>query len=210
MIISWFGLSSFRFSGKDITIITDPFGSETGLSPVKGSADVVISTNPDNPWSNNFSSISNSPFIISSPGEFDIKGAFVTGIQAENKQLEGASTIYFLEIEDIRVAFIGPIQQNQLTEAQQEIMEGADIVLIPVGDKQVLSYEQAARISTQLEPFIVIPHSYKIPGLSMNLDGLDKFTKEMSGKPTTQEKLSVKKKDLSGESSQLIILTPMR
>ena len=209
MTITWFGLSSFKITGKDVTIITDPFGSKTGLAPVKGSADIVISTNPDNPWCNNFSSISNNPFIISSPGEFDIKGAFMIGTKAQNKDL-GDSTIYSIEIEDIRIAFLGPIQQPQLTDQQQEVMEGADIVLIPVGDKQVLDYEQAARIATQLEPYIVIPHSYQTPGLNVNLDKLDKFTKEMSGKPVTQEKLTVKKKDLQGESTKHIILTPMR
>ena len=42
MTISWFGLSSFKITGKDITIITDPFGKSTGLTAVRGAADVVI------------------------------------------------------------------------------------------------------------------------------------------------------------------------
>ncbi|MBI2607323.1 MAG: MBL fold metallo-hydrolase [Candidatus Doudnabacteria bacterium] len=209
MTISWFGLSSFKITGKDITIITDPFGSKSGLTPVRGAADVIVSTNPEHPWCNSFSSVSSTPFIISGPGEFDIKGAFIIGAPAENKEL-GASTIYAIEIEDVRLAFIGPIQQTQLTEPQQQIMEGADIVLVPVGNKQVLDYESAARIATQLEPFIVIPHSFKIPKLDADLDKIDKFLKEMGSKSEEMEKLTIKKKDLSGEGSRLVILTPMR
>ncbi|MDP4000973.1 MAG: MBL fold metallo-hydrolase [bacterium] len=209
MIISWFGLSSFKITGHDVTIITDPFGSKTGLAPVKGTADIILSSNSESEWCNNFSSISGDPFIISGPGEFDIKGAFIIGTPAENKDL-GPTTIFAIEVEDIRIAFLGPIQQNQLSDTQQEILEGSDIVLVPVGDKQVLDYEQAARIATQLEPFIVIPHTYKIPKLTANLDKIDKFVKEMSNKSEELEKLTLKKKDLTSGSTRLIVLTPMR
>ena len=105
---------------------------------------------------------------------------------------------------------MGLIKQDRLTDAQKEALEGTDIVLIPAGDKQVLGYVEAAKIATQLEPFIVIPHSYKIPGVSLNFDKLDKFLQEMGGKHQEMDKLSIKKKDLVGETTQLIVLTPQR
>src|SRR4051812_26599807 len=115
MTISWFGLSSFKITGRDITIITDPFGSDTGLSPVRGAADVVISSSPENSQTNNFSSIQGTPFIVQGPGEYDIKGAFIMGQPAENKE-SGKITIYSIEVEDIRIAFLGPIKQSALTD----------------------------------------------------------------------------------------------
>jgi len=209
MTISWFGLSSFKITGKDITIITDPFGKTTGLSSVRGAADVVITSNPDLDWCNNFSSVSGNPFIINGPGEYDIKGAFIIGTPGENKDL-GAITIYSIELEGIRIAFLGPIKQTQLTDQQKETLEGSDIVLVPVGGKQILDFEIGAKIATKLEPFIVIPHSYKIPGLELNLDKLDKFLQEMGGKSQEDEKLTIKKKDLIGEQTTLMILKPQR
>ncbi len=209
MTISWFGLSSFKITGKDITIITDPFGKTTGLSPVRGAADVVISSNPALDSCNNFSSISGNPFIVSGPGEYDIKGSFIIGSAAENKKL-GATTIYSIEVEGVRIAFLGPIQQTQLTDAQKTALEGSDIVLVPVGGKDILDFENAAKIATQLEPFIVVPHSYKISGLELPLDKLDKFLQEMGGKHEEMEKITLKKKDLIGDATQLIILTPQR
>ena len=209
MTISWFGLSSFKITSKDLTIITDPFGGSTGLTSVRGQADIVISSNPKLDWSNNFSSISGEPFIVNGPGEYDIKDAFIIGAAAENKEL-GATTIYSIEVEGVRIAFVGPIKQTSLTDSQKEIFEGADIVLIPVGGKQVLDYEAAAKIANQLEPFIIVPHSYKIPGLELNLDKLDKFLQEMGGKHSEEEKITLKKKDLVGEQTQLVILTPQR
>jgi L-ascorbate metabolism protein UlaG (beta-lactamase superfamily) len=209
MTISWFGLSSFKITSRDITIITDPFGKTTGLTAVRGAADVIISSNPTLDWCNNFSSISGNPFIISGPGEYDIKDIFIIGAGAENKEL-GQNTIYSIEVESIRIAFFGPIQQTSLTDEQKETLEGSDIVLIPVGGRQILDYEFATKIANQLEPFIIIPHSYKTPGLELNLEKLDKFLQEMGGKHTEEEKLTLKKKDLVGEQTSLIVLTPQR
>ncbi len=209
MTISWFGLSSFKIIGKDVTIITDPFGKSTGLTSVRGAADIVISSNPNLDWCNNFSSISGEPFMVTGPGEYDIKGAFIIGTSAENKEL-GPMTIYSIEVEGIRIAFLGPIKQAQLSDEQKEAMEGADIALVPVGGREVLDFEAGAKIANQLEPFIVIPHSYKTAGLSLNLDKLDKFLQEMGGKHIEEEKITLKKKDLAGEQTQLIVLTPQR
>ena len=209
MTISWFGLSSFKITGKDLTIITDPFGKTTGLTAVRGNADVVICSNPALDWCNNFSSISGNPLIIRGPGEYDIKEAFIIGTPAENQEL-GKTTIYSMEVEGVRISFLGPIKQTALTDEQKEVLEGSDIVLVPVGGKQILDYEAATKIATQLEPFIIIPHSYKVSGLELNLDKLDKFLQEMGGKHTEQDKLTIKKKDLTGEQTALMILTPQR
>jgi L-ascorbate metabolism protein UlaG (beta-lactamase superfamily) len=209
MTISWFGLSSFKITGKDITIITDPFGSDTGLSPVRGAADVVISSSPENSWTNNFSSIQGSPFLITGPGEYDIKEAFIMGASAENSEL-GKITIYSIELEGIRIAFMGPIKQSQLTDEQKALFESADIVLVPVGGKQVLDFDVAAKIATGLEPYIIVPHSYKIQGLSLSLEKVDKFLQETGGKPEELEKLSLKKKDFVAETTNIIVLAPLR
>src|SRR5258708_1226411 len=209
MTISWFGLSSFKITSKDMTIITDPFGKTTGLTAVRGAANVVICSNPALDWCNNFSSISGEPFIINGPGEYDIKDAFVIGTAAENKEL-GANTIYSIEVEGIRIAFLGPIKQASLTDEQKEVFEGADIVLIPVGGKQILDFEVGSKIAPQMEPFIIVPQSYNTPGIELNLDKLEKFLQEMGGKHTEEEKLTLKKKDLVGEQTQLVILTPQR
>jgi L-ascorbate metabolism protein UlaG (beta-lactamase superfamily) len=205
MTLSWFGISSFKIVGKDITIITDPFTSSTGLTAVRGGADVVVCSNPNSEAANNFSSITGEPFFITGPGEYDIKGVFIIGAAAGAEH-----SIYSIEVEGIRIAFLGQFKQTELTDEQKESLEGADIVLVPVGGKDILDFESAAKIATKLEPFIVIPHSYKIPGLSLNFDKLDKFLQEMGGKHVEQDKLTLKKKDLVGEQTQLIILTPQR
>lgn len=207
MNISWFGLSSFKITAKDVTIITDPFGSSSGLSPVRGAADVVVSSNKESQMANNFSSIQGSPFVVNGPGEYEIKGVFIMGTPAGSKP---ESTIYSIEVEDIRIAFLGLINQATLSESQKEVLEGADIVLVPVGGSEVLNFEDAAKLATQLEPFYVIPHTYAIPGLKGGFDKVEKFVKEMGGEPLKDDKLQLRKKDLVGEATKLVLLNPQR
>jgi L-ascorbate metabolism protein UlaG (beta-lactamase superfamily) len=209
MTITWFGLSSFKIVAKDVTIITDPFGSSTGLSPVRGGADIVVLSNPSLDWGNNTSSITGNPFIINGPGEYDIKGVFIQGAPAENKAL-GNNTIFSIEVEDIRIAFFGAFKQDELTDEQKQIFDGCDIVLIPVGGQDILDAEQASKIATKLEPYYIVPHSYKTEGLKLGLDKLDTFTKEMGGKPTETDKISVKKKDFTTDTTSVVVLTPQR
>ena len=128
-----------------------------------------------------------------------------TNVAANQK----SATIYAIEVEDIRIAFLGQTKLTSLTDQQKDVLKGADIVLIPVGGKDVMDFETAGKIATQLEPFIIIPHSYKISGLTANLDKVDKFLQEM-GKHQEMEKFTVKKKDLVGESTDVLILTPQR
>ena len=209
MTITWFGLSSFKITGKDTAIITDPFGSNTGLSPVRGGADIVITSDPENSLANNFSSITGTPFFVTGPGEYDIKGVFIMGTPGESKASKTA-TIYSIEVENVRIAFIGPMKIAELSDKQKEVLEGADIVLIPAGGKNILSYEEAVKIANKLEPFYVIPHSYKTTGVTVDLDKLEKFLKEMGGKSTEVDKLTLKKKELIGETTSLVVLTPQR
>ena len=42
MQIQYFGLSSFKITTKEATIITDPFHKDSGLTPPRGAADILI------------------------------------------------------------------------------------------------------------------------------------------------------------------------
>jgi len=66
---------------------------------------------------------------------------------------------------------------------------------------------------SQIEPRITIPMHYQIPKLNPpaggKLEGLDKFLKALGLKSITPEnKLSIKKKDLSPEEAKIIVLKP--
>jgi hypothetical protein len=47
---------------------------------------------------------------------------------------------------------------------------------------------------------------YKTPGLKVDLDGVEKFIKELGIKPTNEVRLKISKKDLPQEDMELVVL----
>lgn len=216
MHISWFGLSSFKLTSRDVTLITDPFSKSSGLTPPRGAAQILVSSAPDNDLCNNFSSISDNPFLIDSPGEYDVKGVFIRGLPISVKKPEGSKppldkrAVFSFNMEGLLIGFLGQYPEKILLEEHIEEMDGIDILLVPVGGGNSCDAEAAVGIINQIEPKIVIPMQYKIPGCVVKLDPVDRFLKEMGGKGEEMDKLLVKKNDLEEEKTRIIILNPQR
>lgn len=211
MYITWLGQSCFKIQGKEVTIATDPYEPNLGLKPFYLKADIVTVSH-DHHDHNYVKAIKGHPFIISHPGEYEIKKVFIYGIPSwhDNKEGKerGANTIYLFEFEDLKIVHLGDLGSD-LADEQLEKLEGADILMIPIGGTYTLEAKGAAHVISQIEPKIVIPMHYKIPGLKVNIDGLNKFSKEMGVKETESlDKLKINKKDLPMEETKIIILKP--
>lgn len=207
MVISWFGLSSFKISSGNLTVVTDPFSKNVGLMPPRRQTDVVVISNIKNEAYNNSESLGDEKtFVIDGPGEFDIKGLFIHGFPSAN------ATIYGVRMEDIRLGFLGSTKQKELTDEQLETLGEVDILFIPVGGKTVCDAEEAVTIVNQIEPKIVIPMHYAQKGLRIPLEKVEQFLKEMgSTAKTAQEKLTIKKSGLpDAEHAQVVVLSPQR
>jgi len=163
MQIQYFGLSSFKVITKEATVITDPFHKDAGLAPVRGNADILILAEKNNKIYSAISGISGGHFDITDPGEYDIKGVTVTGIpiKQENKHI----TIFLIESEDIRILNLTHLKELTLNEEELEEFGEIDILILPVGGNIVMSASAASKAVNAVEPKIVIPSHYKIPGL---------------------------------------------
>jgi len=62
-------------------------------------------------------------------------------------------------------------------------------------------------VISQIEPRIVIPMHYKTKDMKIDIDGVDKFIKELGIEATYEEKLKINKKDLPAEDMELVILS---
>jgi L-ascorbate metabolism protein UlaG (beta-lactamase superfamily) len=208
MQIQYFGLSSFKITSKDAVIITDPFHKDTGLVAPRGAADILILSEKNNKIYSAVSGISGEHFDITDPGEYDIKGVTITGIPL--KQEDKYVSVFLIESEDIRILNLTHVKDFNLKEEELEELGEIDILILPVGGNTVLSASTASKLVNSIEPKIVIPSHYKIPGLIFDLDAKEKFIKEMGGKKEDTDKLTVKKKDLQEEGMKLVVLEPLR
>jgi len=212
MYISWLGQSCFKIQDKTtpdgITIVTDPFDKSIGLKVPNFEADIVTVSH-DHHDHNNVSALRGNPFIINSAGEYDRKGVMIEGVESYHDDKQGTklgkNIIYRIEIDDITIVHLGDLGQI-LDNKQLEKIGGADILLVPVGGTYTLDAKNAVEVVSQIEPRIVIPMHYKIKNLKINLDGVEKFIKELGLKPTIEEKLKISKKDLPAEDMELVIL----
>ncbi len=213
MQIHYFGLSSFKIITKEATTITDPFDKESGLTSPRGSADLIISAEKNNKLYNAISGISGEPFLINDPGEYDVKGVTVTGIplkQDNDGEQTRYVTAFLIESEDIKILNLTHIREFTIKKEDLEGLGSIDILILPVGGNSVMTARDAANVVNDIEPRIVIPSHYEIPGLSLPYDKLDTFIKEMGGKSETVDKLLIKRKDLPEENIKLVIIEPLR
>ena len=95
---------------------------------------------------------------------------------------------------------------QKLTEEQIDFLGDIDVLLIPVGGKYTIDGAEAAEVVRQIEPRMVIPMHYKIPGLTIDIDDEKKFLKEMGGKADKETKLKITRKDLPEDNIRVVIL----
>lgn len=217
MTIQWYGHSCFKIltkpegrgSGDDVVIFTDPFDRSIGLRPPQGKAD-IITVSHQHYDHNNVSALKGDPAVMELPGEYSIKGVSITGINSFHDKVQGAerglNTIFAIESEGIRFCHLGDLGTN-LDKKQLEEVNGVDILAIPVGGPCSLTAKEAQAVVEQIDPKIVLPMHYKIPGLKMKdiVDEKD-FCREIGTCPRERvAKLILKKKDLD-ESERKIVL----
>jgi L-ascorbate metabolism protein UlaG (beta-lactamase superfamily) len=206
--ITWLGHSCFRIKGKEAVLVTDPCHPSLGYSLGKLQADIVTMSH-FHPGHSYTEAISNDFKVISGPGEYELKGTFITGTvtfhDAEKGSKLGKNTVYLIEFDGMTLCHLGDLghlPDSDLTEALGEI----DVLFLPVGGVTTIGGSVAAEIVRSLSPKVVIPMHYRTPSLVGELEPVDRFLKELGLKETvSQLKLSVNRANLP-LTTQVIVL----
>ncbi|MDP4031216.1 MAG: MBL fold metallo-hydrolase [Candidatus Beckwithbacteria bacterium] len=210
MEISLLGHSSFLLKIKAAKLVTDPFGKAPGFLQVKSEADVVtISHNHHD--HDDLSQISGTPVVIDGPGEYEVKGFSITGLASwhddQGGKLRGANTVYLIEAEDMKLVHLGD-QGTALNESQLAVLEGVDILFVPVGGVFSLDAQAAWKVVQSLSPRLIIPMHYQTKEHNRDFGKLatvDDFIKTVGLEPRKETKLVVSKLILP-EETELVIL----
>jgi L-ascorbate metabolism protein UlaG (beta-lactamase superfamily) len=183
MEITWYGLSCFRLTERGMaSIVTDPYDhAVTGYEPLKLKADIVTVSH-DAPGHNFVSAVKGKNHLITGPGEFEIGGVFITGVQTnghgKRSSDEPRNTLYVFDFDGVNVAHLGDLRRVP-SQAEIEALGTVHVVLVPVGGGGGLTGAKAIEVISLLEPGIVIPMHYSTPGSSMKLAPVSKFLKDM-------------------------------
>ena len=147
MEITWYGLSCFRLTERGLaSVVTDPYDHEVvGFSALKLRAEIVTISH-DAPGHNFTSGAKGYDHLITGPGEFEIGGVFITGVQTNGHKRnaeEPRNTLYVFEYEGVTVAHLGDLRR---VPSQQEIeaLGTVHVALVPVGGGGGLNASRAA------------------------------------------------------------------
>lgn len=204
MIISYYGKQSFKVSFGETTLSFDPISKKSKEKESRFGSDItLVSVNhPDFNGSDQNAHGDREPFVINGPGEYEVKEVFIKGFPSKSHYDKGdyINTIYFAELEGIKMCFLGAIDTIDMPTEAQESLDQIDILFIPVGSSGVLSPSEAAKLSARIEPRIIIPmvHDEKVLKKFLDEAGND------SQKPV--DKLTIKKKDLVGREGDVVVL----
>ena len=201
MTLYWHGGNCVSIQNKEAELVIDPQDLEKELKLAKPAEVFLLTRLPDGQASDSKSvkiPAKSSSFIINMPGEYDTKGFFVMGLG----EIVGG-VIYIVESEGIRVCHLPDIKK-ELTDEQLEMISDVDVLLADIGNNDD-SNEITAKVINQIEPRIVVPMGYD-PAKKQKT-----FLEEMGASGNEpQNKLSIKKKDLPQEETEIVILNAVK
>ena len=219
MEITWFGHSCFRLTERNVAVVvTDPFDKSVGFSIPRLNADIVTISH-DAPGHNNINVVRYAR-AITGPGEYEMKGVFITGLRTVDKEVANKAlknddgsktfvknTVYVFGYDGLTVCHLGDLRAIP-SQSEIEVIGTVGVLLVPVGGGGGLNAAQAAEVISLIEPSIVIPMHYKMSQTNLKLDPLSKFLKEMgSGKVEPQDSLKIVKSSVPDET-QVVVLQP--
>lgn len=207
MTINWYGQACFRLETKGASILIDPFAKEIGLRPPRLNDNIFLVTH-EHYDHNNVDGAPAESFVIRGPGEYEKSGVHFEGILSYHDNVEGKerglNTIYLIRAEEMRLCHLGDLGQHKLTDEQVEQIGDVDVLFIPVGGKYTIDGKEAAEVVKQIEPKIIVPMHYKVTGLNIDIDGPQKFLKEIGLKPEEVETYRIAAKNLPTEEIKLV------
>jgi L-ascorbate metabolism protein UlaG (beta-lactamase superfamily) len=210
MEITWYGLSCFRITERGMaSVVTDPYGEGFRLPKRKLRADVVTVSH-ESLGHSSLTAIRGKAHVISSPGEYEIGGVFITGVAMPNAGDNGRRNVFFvLDYDGINIAHLGDLQ-NVPSQSQVEDLAAVDIALVPVGGGQALTPAQAAEVISLIEPSLVIPMHYRVGREKVELGPVAPFLSEMGiSDAEPLDSLRITKSGLSDET-QVVVLNLTR
>jgi len=190
MNISWGGKTFFLVSvqknkNANIELAIEPFNDKE----IKTKMDIVIEKKGTNP------TIKGKSFTVSGPGEYEIEGVFIQNVD---------DFFYLIEAEGIVLCHLGNYVQKEVSADYLEIMNKADILIIPIEESNGLDSKTAVKLVREIEPKIVLP----VNSGKEKENGVANFLKEMGIKDQGAiSKLNIKGKEfLSKEGMEVVIL----
>lgn len=212
MIITYEGIECIKIQHGDLTVAFNPISKDSKFKGPSFGADVVF-VSANNPDFNGVEAVSRGdkePFVISGPGEYEVKGMVVKGYLSKTNYgaTEKFNTIYSVSIDNMNVVYMGAISELDVSNEVKEGLADVDILFMPIGGDGVLNPNDAYRLAVKRESKVIIPIHFGSVG---EKDALKSFLKEGGNEDVKAvDKFTVKSRDLVGKEGEVVVINPSR
>ena len=190
MRLTFLGHAAFLVQTLGYNVVFDPFSPGIGYAPLRTQADLV-SLSHDNPkWHSHLQSVGGEFSVfdalehIGQP--WDCDGVLLESIPVfeswpDDGEPQGPNAMVKMTSENLRVLHMGDVG-HALGDDYLEALGEIDVVLAPVGGPPTIEPPQLKAFLHELNPKIVVPMHFMIPGLKMQLEPLDAFLNAWEGR----------------------------
>jgi L-ascorbate metabolism protein UlaG (beta-lactamase superfamily) len=217
MHISYYGLSCFKIVAKtegrgsdDVVIYFSPYNKSVGFRPPQGRADIVLLSH-HNEMFNEAEAFRGEPLVFNTPGEYSAKGISIVGMDTpadpRGGEERGNTVVFSLDIEGMKIVHLGALGVEP-SEKVLDLIMGADILFLPVGDLAGLDGKTAEVIARKISPKIIIPMQYQADKIKLkNLRDEKDFCSNIGSCPKERlDKLVIKSKDIEDVAMDIKML----
>ncbi len=215
--ITWHGHSCFTLKDSlGRTVVIDPFDDTVGYGRLNLRADALLVTHEhfDHDEKRAVRTRGRDLDLVNSTLTHVVAGAVsVSGILSDHDnqkgETNGKNRLYFFQMAGLRIAHLGDLGQDSLTEIQKSILGQVDVLFVPVGGVVTMDAERAKKVVGVLKPRYVFPMHYGNIRF-YNLAPVDNFTQLFpvtSVVRSSDSSVRVRASD-EGPWPRVLILTP--
>ena len=187
--IRWHGHACFEIDGS-VRVVTDPHdGKSIGLTPPKVSADIVLVSHDHFDHNADTRVRSHDGSVIRDPVMTVEKGVRIEGFTANHDANGGAKrgriTIFRFEVDGTSFCHLGDLGHT-LDESLVDRIAPVDMLFVPVGDTFTIGPQTAKSVVDSISPKVAVPMHYRVPGLGISLQPVEKFLDAVKGRHVVQ------------------------
>ncbi len=183
--VRWWGHACFEVKGSKVTVVLDPHGGSVGLPEPDVKGDIVLASHGHFDHATGIDDVAapGAEKLVGFTGEKTVKEVRIKGIASyhdpKKGALRGENSIYVFEVDEVKFCHLGDLGHVPSSEQVEEIGE-VHVLFIPVGGVYTINAKEATETVNLIKPRIVVPMHYKVPGLTVDVNGVDAFLKGKS------------------------------
>lgn len=210
MVITYLGKDFIRINSGELTLALCPAANEGARRMGGFGADIALASvrDRDHAAFDHVTHGKTEPFIINSPGEYEIGGISITGVASDRVRaedgVERVNTAYVIQVEGVRLCHVGRHGKTGFDAEAREALGVIDVLFIPVGWETGLDHAGAQKVAAVLEPKTIVPLGASGDRGEKELKAFLKESGEGSAEPIG--KLTLRKKDLEGKEGEVVVL----